>query len=239
MGKKIETEEFLQKYAEQNQAELTKELSPDIQKIIANVKAEAAKKNKKSRWLLVLKTCAAVVVVGILFNAMVFFSDMAPVRAYGRDVKRFVLTLLAPDRDKNTVSDGVNITDDNIAAVQKKVPYHIPVPSKLPQGYSFNRIDMTDNLDGTYDVTIIYRSASGAITYLVTNSDLFQKTKPSDGESPFKAQVIDGITVYSSSPTEEGEHIVCFFVNKKGLFCNIAGSISEQSLMEMIQSMNQ
>lgn len=239
MGNRIDTELFLKLYADENRARLIEDIAPNFDTIAMNVRVLAKKRKARRRLFLALKMSAAILVVGFLFNAMIFFYDYSPTKAYQYNLKRLVYSLFSLDQAELANSQNENANPD-IDEMQKKVPYRIPVPGWIPEGYKYSSIRMQDDLVDIIIVTLNYKRDDQMISIIMdnsTHSSMIDFKATTVSSLTFKEVKVDGVTYAIGTSDMDGVYNMCMFINKSGLFIQITGPIDEQSLIKVAASL--
>lgn len=190
-------------------------LGPDFTKIETEA-LEKFKRRKKSRvrkiWV---RAIAAVAAVFIVVNGAVIISDVPEVMAYRDTVRRYFFNLVNNDPEQN--SESINLkTSKSIEDVQGVVPFTLPYPHWLPEGYEVLKASAVTDQHGTYDVNFKYNKPnadiSNAIQVYITNGTQFANTKPSVRESKFEKQTILEYEVYVRvKRSDSNDNFFCMF----------------------------
>jgi hypothetical protein len=211
---------------------------PDFLKIEKAAVSACQKKSSKNKSRVVFRVAAACVAAVIILNACLLFADIQPVRAYQEVVKKFVFNILSSKTNDSIETQDYKASNE-IQKVQKLVPYRIPAPGWIPAGYAFADVQMRNDGNDVYSVTIKYKSGADILSASISNDSSMSSTMPSGDEEEYEKVSINGNDVYLLVVSVEGSiRSKCFFYSKQGLNIYISGSIDKQSLIHVVESMN-
>lgn len=220
----------------QNRAELSG-LGPDFAKIEKGALASYQKIRKRRRTRRIVRIAVATVSAVLLLNVFLFFADFEPVRAYQETIRKLVFNLFSSSTDDKVESQYYKASTE-ISKVQQMVPYQIPVAGWVPQGYSFDSIQMREDGNGVYSVKIKYVNGNDSLTMNINNGTSISDTVPSNGEGGYEKVTVNGNDLYYIGISVDGRTLSkCTYYDKQGLYIHLSGYIDRQSLLDFVDSM--
>jgi len=159
------------------------------------------------------------------------------VKAYQETIRKLIYNLFS-DSTKNQVESMYYKETTEIAKVQQLVPYKIPVPGWIPTGYSFDKIEMRDNGNDVYQVTIKYINGGDMLSLSIENNPQLSDAVPSTREASREKITVNGIDLYYVGVPVDGKTFAhCTFISKQGLLVNIGGYMDKQATLDFVDSM--
>jgi hypothetical protein len=226
-------DELLHTACREKREELSK-FGPDFRRIEAGVLTVYKKRSSKRRNTLILRTAVAVVSTVVLVNAFLIFAEIEPVKAYKEDIKKLVFNIFSSKTEDNMETQYRRVSNE-IQKMQHLVPYSIPFPAWIPEGYIFEKVEMSQQNDDSYSVRIIYKKGDVNIIIDMSNDTSIANTLPTSEESNFEKERIDDTDAYFLITPNRSK---CIFYDKQGLCIYISGNTDKQSLIRMMESMN-
>lgn len=205
---------------------------PDFRGIEAGVLSAYRKRSARRRNILILRTAVAVVSAVVLVNAFLIFAEIQPVKAYKEGIKKLVFNIFSSKSEDNIELQYRRVANE-IQKMQHMVPYDIPVPGWIPDGYVFESVEMNKESDDSYSVRINYNKGYESLHIDVCNAPSISNTIPSSEESSFEKERIGDADVYFYISIARSK---CIYYNEEGLCIYISGNIDKQSLIELIKS---
>ena len=227
---------LLYKACRENKDELA-QLGPDFSKIEKGALLSYRQRSRKHKSKIVFRTLAAVFSAVVLLNIFLFFTDIAPVKAYRDEIRKLVFNLFSSKTDSD-IETQYYIASTEIQKIQKQVPFTIPVPGWVPPGYTFKSAEMRNDEQDIYTVTITYVNGNDTLLLNVTNNTSISETVPSPDEPQYDEMNINGNKVYIRSYIIDNIALSkCYFYNSQGLLIDIYAPIDKQSLIMIIESL--
>lgn len=210
---------------------------PDFSNIEKEALLKLRKRKTARRRRAWLRTAASVAAVFLFINLFFIFADFEPVKAYRAQVRMLFFNLLSNNTSGDFEAEIVR-TSNEIAKAQKTVPYHIPVPGWIPEGFKFGDVRAVASGNNDYKVTIQYKNNEDIIRVDFENESSISATVPAKGEGGFEKIKVNDMTVYLTSfSRDNGERIQCYYINNQGLNIRISGNMDKQSLEKFIEEM--
>lgn len=224
MGKKMEIDHFLREYSKDN-LELRNALEPDFDRI----KKAAIKKTSMFRFARepAFRIAAAVVILFAAFGVGTFFSASPVVRAYRQKAESFVYSIVNRPVKGDPAKPGTGIAQ--IDEIQKRIPYKIPVPHWLPDGFVLDQINDANMGDGIYSVLIRYKNGNGnklqinIVNEIDNDSAMVKVTSPEHIDVQGTDIVVD----------TDKDLIRVYFVSESGLFVQVVGDLDKQAALNV------
>lgn len=227
-------DEILARACSENR-EILLPFGPDFAGIEKNALLKLRQRRGSRTRKLWFRTAAAVAAAFIAINGFLLFAEIEPVKAYRAEIRSLVFNLFSNNQTGAMEAELVR-TSTEIDRAQKTVPYHIPTPGWIPEGYEFSSACALDDGNDATQVKIRYKKQDESLEIDITNDTSISSTMPSTGEGNLEELDINGMKVYAASvKTEKGSRIFCYYYNGQGLGIYISGDMDKQSLTKFIE----
>jgi hypothetical protein len=236
MKNENELDELLYKACQDNN-EYLKQYGPDFSKIEEGVRLRHKYKMRKKAFIPVVRVAIAAAAIIVVVNGILIFADFEPVKAYQNEIKKLYFSVFNDPANMKTEAEIIKSTNE-IEKAQKSVPFTIPVPGWIPEGYTFNNVTLTEDGEHVTIVKLKYSSSTENLLISISSDSAISGTDPSFGERNFEVVKINGADVYiATANRDNGDRIKCSYYNNQGLNIYMSGSIDKQSLIRFVQSM--
>lgn len=224
MGKKMEIDHFLREYSKDN-PELRDALEPDFDRI----KKAAIQETSMFRFARkpAFRIAAAVLILFAAFVVGTFFSASPVVRAYRQKAESFVYSIVNRPVKGDPAELGTGISQ--IDEIQKRIPYTIPVPHWLPDGFSLAEINDANMGDGIYSVSLRYKNEKGNKLEITIINEIDADSASVNATSPEHIDVRGMDVVVDTN----GDLIRTYFTTGGGLFVQVIGNLDKQAALNV------
>ena len=128
-------------------------------------------------------------------------------------------------------------TNETLEQVQKKVPFPIPVPNWLPEGFTFDEAQLVDDANGIYNITLLFQNGRELILVHYSNSD-GQGGASAYGSQPHEKVMAGNCEVHLRRAQNKDEYSSASFIYGNSLITHISVpySVDIESLKKLILS---
>lgn len=213
---------------------------PDFDRIEREAIIHLKKRHATHRRRVWVRTAVAVAAAFLFINGFFLFAEFEPVKAYRAEVKKLVFNLVSNNTTGAFEAEIVR-TSNEIAKAQKTVPFQIPVPGWIPEGYKFDDVRVVSSGNDDYQVTIQYSAQNEKISISIGNDSSISGTdaaKIEGTEGTFETMRVGIIDVYYAFINKDkGQRVQSYYINSQGLNVHISGNMDKQSLQKFIEEM--
>lgn len=239
MAEKRNVDEYMYEACRQDKESLLT-LGPDFHKIEKEAITKFKRRKKARVRKILIQSVAAVAAVFILMNGMVIISDIPEVMAYRNTLRRYFFNLVNGDADRSTEAQILN-TSKSIQEAQAEVPFQIPFPHWIPEGYELIKVSADKDGYGIYNVIIKYGQPdddkNNTIDIVISNGTGLSDTMPQEGEVPFEKHTISGHEVYIKAKSENPAAKTHCFYEYSELGIQIEGNFDISALSQIIEGL--
>lgn len=187
-----------------------------------------------------MRAAAAVAAVFILLNGVILLTEIPEAKAYRNSVRKLFFNLV---NGGDSFEMQVVSTSQEIEKAQKKVPFQIPFPHWLPEGYTLEEITANGDGHDLYIVKIVYNNVTNALSdklfIYIENDASIISTLPSEGESAYDKITLSGNDVYIQTvTTDKYTRLKCYYFYDQGLLIHITGNIDTQTMSQLISGIS-
>lgn len=234
MSGRMDMDGLLREIGKEQAGKGTSPFVPDFDRLAAQAGAEYGRRRRKKTVALALRCAGICLAAVVVVNGALLFAETAPARAYRETVRVLYFNLVNGGQEQPPEQQSTDL-----ATIQEKVPFTIPQPRWLPEGFVFQQATLQESGDGElYFVTMKYRNGDDALHIYVSNDTMFSQTKPSPDEPPMEEVGIGGAPVYlREGDPEKGSHTQAIFYDKHGLFITVSGVVDRQQMVKIVEGL--